>query len=64
MAAVATTSLFLRWILHHGLFVVSLIAVSVVPTAVITTARKWRLTRALQGINSERTAPTSHPSQQ
>lgn len=54
---VVAAAVFLRWIPHHGWFVGTLIAASVVMALTINLTRKRRFHRAINGINQEGITP-------
>ncbi|GAA4052212.1 hypothetical protein GCM10023063_45560 [Arthrobacter methylotrophus] len=50
---------FLRWMPHHGWFVGTLVATSIVTAMAIGSTRKRRFHRAIHGINQEAITPAT-----
>lgn len=51
LSLVIAAAVFLRWLPHHGWFVITLISVSITTAWAIDFTRKHRFQRAVQGIN-------------
>lgn len=58
MSMTVAAAVFLRWMPHHGWFVGTLVAASIVTATAISSTRKKRFHRAIHGINQEAITPT------
>lgn len=56
LALIAAAAICLRWISHHGLFVLALFAVAVISGTAIYLTQRPRYNRASSGITAERVA--------
>lgn len=57
LAMMVAAAVFLRWMPHHGWFVGTLVAASVITALAISCTRKRRFHRAIHGINQETITP-------
>lgn len=53
MSLVVAAAIFLRWMPHHGWFVGTLVAASILTALAINATRRRRFHRAIEGINRE-----------